>query len=152
MTTLNKINVKGVDYSLDGVKVLELKGERSEYEDGFVWYFGKGDIYIDVNKKIRFEIYRNNELQYGYIVFIDNKDELKFCSIEDGAINNADTIDIDGFYWAFNYGVLERYERYGEFYYSVDNSNVEFNANDNVVLKLYYCEADELSTTYLYEI
>lgn len=149
MTTLNKINVKGVDYSLDGVKVLELKAERMNYEDGFAWYFNKDDIYIDVNKKIRFEIYRNNELRYGYIVFVDNKDELKFCSIEDGSINSTDTIEIVGFCWAFNY---DAFERYGEFYYSVDNSNVEFNANDNVVLKLYYCEADELSTTYFFEI
>lgn len=149
MTTLNKVNIKGVEYSLDGVKVLELKAERMNYEDGFAWYFNKDDIYIDVNKKIRFEIYRNNELRYGYIVFVDNKDELKFCSIEDGSINSTDTIAIVGFSWIFNY---DAFERYGEFYYSVDNSNVEFNANDNVVLKLYYCEANELSTTYFFEI
>lgn len=153
MQTINNINIKGIDYKVNGVKMVEVGWELDEGD----LFFTSDKIDADYSKNIVAELYENDELIERWHIYFRIKIsdyESKYWFIPMFALEDS------------NSGLLAFYDiNYWEnaensiVYYSFNNSNASklygsfvafeigfgsrLSAENNYKLKVYYHEANE---------
>lgn len=152
MTTLNKINVKGKEYSLDGVKVAEVQAEIIE-DANYVDFLLEDKI--NFYKPIRIDLFLKDQLKDQFYVrfspYVD-VDESVITFVEatfDGQVMNMNM--------ASNYGLVY----VGMYYTDTENYfGIAFDYNlygdtldgtETFTAKIYYHEADETTPAVEYE-
>lgn len=153
MDNIEKIKLNGVDYGVgggDNIKTVEIKGV---WNDGG-YRIELDNIFIDISKNVRFELYSNNKIHTGFIIKEKEYTEfdyptLSFYGIEDGAENIVEYTGIDSYIFELCFA---DFEKIANVYLSINALFWELNETDNVVIKLTYVEANELSKPYFYEL
>lgn len=144
---INKINLDGKDYSIqsNNIKVVEIKGT---VEDETIRF--EQDVFIDFSKNIRFEIYMNSSLCGGYVAYTDIQGNgvLMFSDLKTGERYDVDEIKLDGMLFYFNNVEFIMNSNFWLMWTEENFKNIFqiTELTDNVTMKLYYIEADELTT------
>lgn len=134
----------------DKIKTVEIKGV---FEDAW-GDFTKEDLLIDYFKNFKFEIHNGNELLGRYFVWIDKEGKLMCYDI----FNNTRDLLAEIFYesgYVFYYDFNDS-GMFGTFSFVISQTTFQemygVDEYDNIKLKLYYVEANELTAPLNYEV
>lgn len=153
MTTLSKVNIKGVDYSLDGVKVADLK-KYVDVDNNVVEF--SLDAKIDFLKGFKIDIFKNGSLFKSYIfngIYEGSNGMNLMCT--DVATNTTLTFNEanndDIFEGIFSGGASMYYYNTDDYDYVSITFTLSKLQSDNLTAKIYYHETNETTQYFGYE-